>query len=483
MISCSRTVNRHRVFVLAAALLLLITTAPVCSQTIDDYVKMALANNSTLIQKKYACQKSREALKEANRNFLPVLSVEARYARSEGGRTATIPFGDMLNPIYSNLTLANSTLSRMTSAYPSLPAYPQVDNYTLNFIRPTEQETKLQLVMPVFNTDVIFNRSIKSSLVTVDDNSLELYKRELIKSVKTAYLTYFRTIGVVVMYQNSMVVVNRHLQNTHSLYANEKLTIDEVYAAQAQVKDVEQKLSDAEKNSKMAAAYFNFLLNRDLDAAIATAAPYPIAAFSENLDSLRSLAMSQRMELAQMDELLDINDKQISMESSRGLLPQVSLGASYGYQGDKYEFNKQNDFAQVGLSLSWTFFSSGQREAKVEQAKMERRITEQKKTEAAMKIQMEVMDAYYSAVTARKGIDRAADECANQKKIFQLVEKKHSLGSANRVEYANAFANQLNAEEKVIVAQYEFQTCMTTLEYAVGNAGYQTSTSNDHENE
>ena len=45
--------------------------------------------------------------------------------------------------------------------------------------------------------------------------------------------------------------------------SNNKVTIDQVYAAEAEVKSIEQQLAEAQKNEKVAKAYFNFLLNID----------------------------------------------------------------------------------------------------------------------------------------------------------------------------------------------------------------------------
>jgi len=147
------------------------------------------------------------------------------------------------------------------------------------------------------------------------------------------------------------------------------------------------------------------------------------------------------------------------------------LWAAYGYQGEKYSFTNDDDFAQVGISLSWDLFTSGQRKAKVQQAGIDRDILEQKKLEAVKHIRLEVMDAWYSLNTARKGIDQAGEEALNYRKSYHLVSKKYQRGMAAHLELSNALNNMLNAENRLILASYDYQIRQVELERVV--AGYE----------
>jgi outer membrane protein TolC len=432
------------------------------NDVIDEYVSAALKNNITIQQKQSSYEKSLEALREAKYLFFPALSVEAYYIKSEGGRTMTLPISGMLNPVYANLNLINSSVSLL------LPQYPAVEDYTVNFIRETEQETKLQLKMPVFNSSLIYNRKIKQSISLIDKMEVEVYKNELIKEVRTAYVNYLRSVKVLNMYKNTLKIAEENKSSMDKLYKNDKITIDEVYSASAEIKEIEKLISDAEKNKIMAAAYLNYLMNRDLESTIKESIPYMVADFIYDLSSLQKAAIDNRGEIKQADELNLIQDKYISMERKSWMFPQISLGASYGYQGEEYIFNKSNDLAQVGLSLSWEFFNLAKSGAKVEQAKYEKLIAEQKKTDAVLKIRMEVMDAYYSVKTALKAIELAKEEYEFSHKTFLLVSKKHSEGMVNHLEFSDALNNQLNAEDKVILAEYNYYTGIIRLERAAG---------------
>ncbi|MCP4458681.1 MAG: TolC family protein [Cytophagales bacterium] len=268
-----------------------ISTAIAQSNALDTYVQSALESNLALQQKEYSYEKSLEALNEAKRMFLPTVSFETSYSQVEGGRTVELPIGDFINPIYGNLNQINQTLD------PSAPAYPQLENPKFSFIRSSEQESKVVAAMPVFNASIIQNHKIKKGLVEVGKISVDIYKRELVKEVKDAYVKYLQAERTHALYTQTLTTVNESLRNRESLFTNDKITIDEVYAARVQVKEVERDLAEAEKNKLIAISWFNFLLNREFDSEIVVEPKVIVTITDYNLDDQQSASLSNREEL------------------------------------------------------------------------------------------------------------------------------------------------------------------------------------------
>ena len=446
----------NRILVL---LLSFLSTTLVFAQgnVLNSYVQSALESNLALQQKEYSYQKSLEALNEAKRMFLPTVSFETRYSVAHGGRTVEIPFGDMMNPVYNNLNTINKDLN-----IPA-PDYPKIENTELSFIRNTEQETKVVAAMPIFNASIIQNHKIKKGLAEVEKMSVDIYKRELVKEVKDAYVKYLQAEQMYILYNNTLTTVNQNLKNRQSLYKNDKITIDEVYAAKAQVKQIEKDLSEANKNRFIATSWFNFLLNRDFDSEIITE-PFAALVFSDyNLKYLKNRSISTSEELRQLDKYIEIQTNTVKLEKGT-VLPKISIGAQYGFQGKEYVFSNSSNFASVGINLTWDLFTFGQRQSKINQAKIDRNITESRKYEVERQIQLKVIDAYYSIQTAVQGIELAHEELRNYQKSYKLVEKKYQQGMVNYLEYSNSLNNKLNAENRLILAQYSYQLEQIKLE-------------------
>ncbi len=120
---------------------------------LEEYITQGLQSNQGLKQAKLDYAANLSALKEARGLFFPDLSLNARYTVADGGRTIEFPVGDMLNPVYSTLNVLTGT-----------DAFPQIENQEFAFLRPKEHETKMTLVQPIFNTDLIYNHGITKAI-------------------------------------------------------------------------------------------------------------------------------------------------------------------------------------------------------------------------------------------------------------------------------------------------------------------------------
>ena len=248
---------------LISLVVFLIANTLQAQNVLEQYIQTGLESNIALQRKELSYTKSLAALREAKGLFFPKLSIEARYSVARGGRAIIFPVGDLMNPVYDNLDLLNGFGEAASPDYPTIPDYPSIQNEEINFLRETEHETVVRIAMPVFNAAILNNHRIKQNLTEVEKISVGIYKRELVKEIKTAYFNYAKAEEAYALYQNTVKLVEENLRTSESLHRNNKVTIDQVYTAKAEVEAIEQELAVAEKNVQVSRAYFNFLLNRE----------------------------------------------------------------------------------------------------------------------------------------------------------------------------------------------------------------------------
>ncbi len=224
---------------------------------LEEYIIEGLQSNLGLKQAKLDYAANLSALKEARGLFFPDLSLNARYTVAEGGRTIEFPVGDMLNPVYSTLNVLTGT-----------ELFPQIENQEFAFLRPREHETKMTLVQPIFNTDIIYNHGIRKQYTEIARIDVDRYKRELIKEITKAYYDYQKAFNLVWLADTSISLVKENLRVSQRLFENDKVTIDAVYRSESELSKVEVQRAQANNMLEASRAYFNFLLNRSLDASI-----------------------------------------------------------------------------------------------------------------------------------------------------------------------------------------------------------------------
>ena len=448
------------------ALFSLITlSAQAQSGYLDAYIQQALQSNIALQQKELSYRQSLAVLEEARGLFFPKLSIQARYSVARGGRAFIIPVGDLVNPVFQNLNLLNSVAAAAYPDYPAIPEYPPISNVKENFLRPTEQESVLRLQMPVFNSAILYNHRIQENLAEAEKISADIYKRELVKEVKTAYYNCAQAGQGVEILQNAQALAEEGLRTTESLYRNHKITLDAVYAAQADVQAVAQQLAEAEKDAKMARAYFNFLLNRDFEAPIELLPAEAPALAAASLEEARRLALQNREEFQQLNFYLSARDNQVQLEKG-SFLPQLGIQADYGVQGINYKLDRDADFFLGSAVLSWTLFDRSAK-ARTEQAKVARLELENRKAETSRQIELQAINAFYGLEAAYTRIGKAQAEVEAAREAFRLVEKKYSQGQANLIEFTQARTQMTQSEQMRSIARYSYQAQLAEFERAV----------------
>jgi outer membrane protein len=419
---------------------------------LNDYVKYGLDNNLALQQKQSGYQKSIEALREARGLFYPDISFNARYTISEGGRVIDFPVGDLLNPVYS-------TLNMLTSSN----LFPTLENEQILFLRPHEQETKLRLIQPVINTDIYFNSRIKKELTVFNEEDVNQYKRELTAEIKKAYYNVATADGVFSMLKDTRKLLTENIRVNKKLVENDKVTLDYLYRSETELSKFDQELQNAEKNKKIACAYFNFLLNKPLTDSVIIQEPESYPALSNYTLDFTKSAVDNREELKKLSSYSIITGLQVDLNKS-GVIPDMFLAVDYGIQGTDYRFNRDQDYLQASAILSWKLFSGFQNRSKIKQSVLDKEMADRKLGEVRKQIELQVINTMNELLTAEKGIIAAEARVKSAREGFRLVNRKYEEGQASMLEFIDARTTLTQAEENLIISKFSYLSSFAEFE-------------------
>lgn len=432
-----------------------LTTSMEAQSILREYIALGLENNLALKQKESGYKQSLEALKEARGLFYPSVSINARYTVSEGGRVIDFPVGDLMNPVYS--TLNQLTASNM---------FPMIENQEIRFLRPTEHETKIRLIQPVFNTDLYYNAKIKQELIVTEEISVEQYKRELVAEISKAYYTVGMTAGLFRMLGETRLLLVENVRVNTRLLENDKITRDILLRSQTELSKFDQQLQVALKNKQVASAYFNFLLNRPLSDSILVETPV-VAVMPEGMpEDYSQQAVLNREEIKSLEKYGRISDLNISMYRSSGL-PDLFILADYGFQGEEYQFNKDQDYLQASIVLSWDIFSGLQNRSKIRQALIQREMVEDRLHEAKSRIELQVINSLHVLKASELAIKAAESQAKGAREVFRLVHRKYEEGQASLIEFMDARNSLTQAEENLIISRYSYLSDYADFEKAI----------------
>ena len=171
-------------------------------------------------------------------------------------------------------------------------------------------------------------------------------QRELVAEIKTAWYNVAMAEGIYSMLADTRKLLIENVRVNKKLVENDKVTRDYLLRSETELSKFEQELQNAEKNKNIAAAYFNFLLNKPLADSVITEQVDSFPLLSGITEKYTTEALENREELKKLGNYSNISGYQVKMNES-GKLPDMFVAVDYGFQGEKYMFNRNQDYVQA----------------------------------------------------------------------------------------------------------------------------------------
>lgn len=421
-------------------------------QILQTYIDTAFKNNMVLQQKNVSLEKAQYALKTAKGLFLPSVAFQAGYQTADGGRNIPLPLGDLLNPIYS-------TLNQITGAN----NFPKMENQTINFLPKNFHDAKVRTTVPIINTDIINNKRITEQQLTLKEFEVQIYKRDLVKEVKTAYYNYLSALAAVDVYKSGLQLANEGLRVNQKLLENGKGLPAYVLRSQSEVESVRATLIDAEQKVNNARLYFNFLLNRNPDDAIIVEKDD-----KNDLAKVQSLLASldisgQREELKALNQVVGIN-KTVRKMNSQFAVPRLGAFLDLGTQSEGFKFNSNTRYYMLGLQLEIPIFSGNRNSNRIKESNLDLKNAELNANLVAQQLSL-------SAKTAQNNLRSAYQTYQSSQKQFEaastylrLIERGYLAGANSFVETIDARNQYTSAQILVNINLYKVLMAMANIE-------------------
>ncbi|MGN6292071.1 MAG: TolC family protein [Chitinophagaceae bacterium] len=342
-----------------AAMLCLAGSASAQQPLLDRYIDSAFANNIVLQQKNISLERAGAALDIAKGWFLPTVSFQLGYQTAKGGRDINLPLGDLLNGVYS-------TLNQLTGSN----NFPQLKNESVNFLPNNFYDAKVRTTMPVYNPDLRFNKKIAEQQIVLNEYEVDIYKRQLVQSIKTAYFNYLTALRSVAIYRNALELANEGKRVNQKLLDNGKGLPAYVLRSNSEIEQVNAQINTAEQQAENAKLYFNFLLNREQTTDIDTAYS-PDEAISAIGGMLATQPLSaNREELKALQQAVNINETVWQM-NKQVYMPRLNAFLDLGSQAEDWKINSQSRYYLLGLQLEVPIFAGNRNKNKIKQSQLD----------------------------------------------------------------------------------------------------------------
>lgn len=446
-------IKKIRTFYQLNALLLLVILIPsgLQAQTrLDDYIAQGLGSNQGIKEQGFLLKRNIYALQEAKSMFLPSVTFSTTYTKADGGRTIDFPTGDLFNAAYH-------TLNQLTGSN----SFPQLENQSILLNPDNFYDAKFRTSLPLLNAELVYNKRIKSQQVALQKAEVLLYKRELVKEIKTAYYNYLKATNAISIYQSFLKLLQEGERVNRKLFENNKINRTAVIRSENEVSKINASLVSARKTEESARYYFNFLLNRPLtDAIITDSVPLLPAQ-----DNLQLNDINGREELAKLEIASGINKNLTGLAKSY-LIPKIGTSLDLGSQAFDWKFNQKSRYYLLGVSLEWNLFSSGRNSYKIKQAIASEQAIGAQTSQVSQQLLTELNVRKANLQSAAAQYQAAQSQLKTSQTYYNDMTKLYKEGMAIYIELLDAQNQWVDAQLQSNIALFDTWISFTAIERA-----------------
>lgn len=229
-------------------------------------------------------------------------------------------------------------------------------------------------------------------------------------------------------------------------------------------------LLDVMQQESISLSRLNMLLGQDPSTPMELMDGIP-ATGEIDLATLRSEAQLNNNTLLQVRQLQDLAE--VSLRELRGVLfPQVDLFANYGYRRSTSDvgFLQSNRAIgpDYGARIYIPLFRGFQAKSAVEVARITREQAALSTEEAQLQLEQQILDGWTIYSTARKKVDMERNNLEGFRKQVDVALESYRLGVFTAVELRDVQQSLINAENRLLMAQYEAKMAELRLNLLAG---------------
>ena len=299
--------------------------------------------------------------------------------------------------------------------------------------------------------------SLAEATVRAGWEALRVAESSVLLEGVTAYLDVVRDQAILTLRENNVTVLTRDLSATQARFSAGEVTRTDVAQAQARRAGAVAALDLARANLKTSRAVFERVIghppSRLVEPKSSSLVPKTLAASTESAarESPNVIAALYREQAARFN-----------IDLIRGeLLPTVELEANYARRFDSSPQTEESESTTVTGRLTVPFYTGGEVQARVRQAKQTHVQRLQEIEQARTEVQAQVVTAWSQLQAAQAAVESDQATVAANRIALAGVREEERVGQRTLLDVLNAEQELLNSEvtlatdrRNVVVASY-----------------------------
>lgn len=427
-----------RRYIVAIALLLLVSTQAVLAEDLDAAWREALDNDPLIQASQSQVSAARAELDAAKTNRLPSVAATAGITRFD--EAPAFDFSGAGVPAI--LPLFGGESMKMAEARVALPIY--TGGRVTRGIDAAEA--------------MLYARQFESGAST----------QQIKLAVAQYYINVLRAQSALAVADSNAKSLSAHVRDVEDMFKSGSVARNDYLAAAVSLADSEQRRLQANNRLDLASAAYNRALGRQLDAPVSLDEDLPGIDPKLDLTSLQSLtetALTNRDELGGLDASADAyrNQSESARANSR---PQLAVTG--GYMALQNDFLNREEFWMVGIGVQWNIFDAGKARKKASALSFRSKALMQERNNLRSLIELQVRQSWLrlNETKERKRLTERAVEQAEEN--LRVVRDRYRNGEGTNTEVLDAEVLRSMSRNNYDNADFDAKLALYELARGVG---------------
>jgi len=415
--------------------------------TLEDSVRMALAQNPFHQASQQKVQSARSLVNEAASRFLPSLNGQGLYTLDE--KLFVLEFGSM---------------------FPGQP--PQ--RISMDFTK--DYQFSLSLAMPLFTGGRLVS-GYKQARYNMDAarETVKQSRQDTIFNVKKAFYGYLLAGKFVEVSEEAVGLAEKHYTNVKNLTQVGMASKFDLLRSEVQLANLKPQLIRARNGLRTAELGLKMLLGLDLTQAIEIRGELSYQPVEPDAAGSETQALAARPELSQLQFQSRMAAEMVKIAKA-SYLPTLAIGGNFNFWADRLSFRKGawQDYYTINLVLTVPIFNGFIEQAQIGQSKALLREIEWNRKGLAEMVKFEVQQALLNLQQAKESLLAQGKSVEQAQESVRIAELNFSEGLATNLDVSSVQVALAQARTNYAQALFDYVLSLAQLDKATGTDEFKT---------
>lgn len=417
--------------------------------TLDDAIRAAVRSNHDLAAARFEVGRADARLREAWGYAMPSIDLTGQYTRA------------IKKPVFFFPNIFDTTASKRGQ------------------VMAIEIGSTNSFIMSMTVSQVLFNAAVITGVGTAkiySQAAREVYRAkevETITAVRKAFYAVLLAAEVRAMLYSNLRNAEENVKNASILAAQGLISEYDKLRAEVGLANIRPEVIRAEGNYDLALNTLKATIGVPYSDTIEVVGSLEFAPVVERtLPEATTAVIEANPSLAALRHQVEVNEAIATVERSN-YLPSLAAFGNYQFQAQKNDLRiSTRDFinsAQVGLALSLNVFNGFRTAARVEQAELDVRKTEEQIALTENALKTAVQSTLTSLRRARERVEAQERTVEQAEKGYRIATTRFKTGSGTQLEVNDAQLALTTAKTNRIQAIYDYLVASADLDQLFGN--------------